>query len=301
MGSIHPSLHTSAANINTGKTLAERAILIRLASTKVRASARDDAATALVEGSFGVTKAGQFNKRLLKGSARFENVQKAQNEAIRYWHESTVPWMDDGFRLLPADKYLDFTAELRSKITALDALAADLRAHWATEVADDVARLGSLGRVEDYPTDITGMFTLEVRTMPVPSNNDWRVQVSDADRQALDESIAEVEANVAKHLIKRVMEHVARLAARLEEYKGEKGQKWHGSLVTNLSELLAMVPDLNINDDPEVEALVESVAKVIEPFKDRPEALKHSETARANAKAKLDKIMDSMDVFFGAE
>ncbi len=278
------------------KTLADKAMLVRVKAVRVPGSARDEAATSLVEGHYGVSQVGSFGKKLFKTSLRYKAVTQALNNVLTYWRERTAPWMDDGFRLLPSDQYMQFVSEIRTRIVDLEIAVKDFETNYDNEVQADMARLGGLANPDDYPADISGRFGVDLRFQSVPDNRDWRVSVLPEDQAKLDADISVVKRQVSTYLMGRIAKPLGALVAKLAEYKGEKGQRWHGDLVTNLSEVLDLVPALNLDESAEVDETVSALKRAIEPFRDEPEALKHSETKRDELNAKL-KAAAAMDLF----
>ena len=59
-------------------------------------------------------KAGNYNKKLLAGSDKLEQIQKVIT-AVRTWHyQQTLPWSDGGSRLLPMANFFDYKQTLNN-------------------------------------------------------------------------------------------------------------------------------------------------------------------------------------------
>src|SRR5258708_20349767 len=57
--------------------------------------------------------AGRYNKLLLPKTA-LEEIQKIAQEARQEHYFMTLPWGDDGYRVLPAAAYMDHAEKLRA-------------------------------------------------------------------------------------------------------------------------------------------------------------------------------------------
>ena len=115
------------------------------------------------------TSAGRYNKRLLPKQA-FAALAATMSNARTSHNANTLPWDDQGGRLLTVANYERYTA-------ALDTLVERVvreRARFIEDYDDyvDQARLdlGRLFRLEDYPGTeaLQGKFAIRYRIVPVP-------------------------------------------------------------------------------------------------------------------------------------
>jgi hypothetical protein len=95
-------------------------------------------------------------------------------------------------------------------------------------------------------------FGVKLEVLPIPSGADFRVQMS-AEEQA--RVSREIDANVRESLMrgtedlwKRLREVVAHMVDRLNEPES----RFHGSLVTNVLDLVEILPRLNVNGDTDL-------------------------------------------------
>ena len=57
--------------------------------------------------------AGRYNKQLLRGADKLEELRTLAGQIRQYFYKITLPWSDEGFRLLPANFYFDLMARMR--------------------------------------------------------------------------------------------------------------------------------------------------------------------------------------------
>jgi hypothetical protein len=117
--------------------------------------------------------------------------------------------------------------------------------------------LNGLFREEDYPVaeKLRTKFGLKVEILPIPTGADFRVQMS-AEEQArvsreIDASVRESPTRGTEDLWRRVREAVARMVDRLNEPES----RFHGSLVTNVLDIVEILPRLNVNGDADLKPL----------------------------------------------
>ncbi len=274
------------------KTLADKAMLVRLKRSMFSPYAADQTATVQVEAVNGVSRAGRFNKHLLKDSTRFKRVQQKFNELYDYHVKHTVPWLDDGIRMLPADLYFDYTSEIRRIEGEAMKDLADLVVHWQAEIQADSTRLGPLFNPADYPADIAGKFGIDVQFMPVPSANDFRVTISPEDISSLDNAIREAEAEVSRYVIEQLLGPLKKMAEKLSVPIGEDGSIFRDSLVENVIEVTDRLPRLNINDDPEISRAISEVRQVVGKYAGSAmDQLRENQVARDAVKHQVDAIV----------
>ena len=57
--------------------------------------------------------AGRYNKQLLRGADKLDELRTLAGKVRQYFYKITLPWTDEGYRLLPANLYFDLTARMR--------------------------------------------------------------------------------------------------------------------------------------------------------------------------------------------
>jgi len=272
------------------KTLADKATLVRTSAKRQANSIKDEDATSLVEQSYGTSGAGQFNKRLFKNSQRFLLMNQAIYALTKYVTENTSPWLDGGWRVLPNAQYLEFTAAVRNKQQDIDNTVAEFNDHWEEEVAADMMRQGNMAKRGDYHKRHN--MGVKVTFMPIANESDFRVDVTDEDRAALAQTMADVEATAARDMLNRLIKPLSALSKKLGEFTGEKNQRFHESMVEVLGSVMDTLEKLNqMNNDPVVATLISDVRANFGSDIANPKKLKGNQQARDEAKAKLDNIL----------
>ena len=57
--------------------------------------------------------AGRYNKQLLRGEDKLDDLRTLAGQIRQYFYKITLPWSDEGFRLLPSNFYFDLMARRR--------------------------------------------------------------------------------------------------------------------------------------------------------------------------------------------
>ena len=285
-------------------SMSSRAMLCSLSISMWSARKHDREASQEIAQRHGAqADAGRYNKVLLSKEALAE-VQKIASDARQEHYFMTLPWDDNGYRVLPSATYMDHTErmrELSNRFTpAVDALARE----FGNLVEQAKVRLGGLFRPEDYPApdELRRKFSFETKVMPLPDAGDFRVTLGDEEKERIKRQItATVEASLqvaSRELWQRLYEAVSHLAERLQAYKVTNEGVEHpfrDSVVTNLVKLVDVLPKLNVTGDPELERLSSEVraSLLVDPQELRKSESIRSETAR-NATAIANRMAADM-------
>lgn len=277
--------------------LSNKAMLVYLSISQWTGRKLDKRATGSVETSFQTTgKVGNYTKKLLPGARELEAIG-AQASAIRkFFYEMTLPWMSDGSRIISSKAYMDFTAEFRARKASFDATVEAFLAVYPNLRVEAQSKLGDLFNDYDYPTEarLRTAFQCNVSFLPLPEVSDFRTEVSDDEKQAFLASMREVEANATREVWTRLHAVVSKAVEKLSA----PDAIFRDSLVANIQDLCALLPKLNVTDDPDLEAArlqVEALANAI-----NPDLCRDNATERQDAAAKLKAISDSMGAFMGS-
>lgn len=271
------------------KTLADKALLVKLQRSMYQPYAYDDAATKKLESLTGVADAGRYNKRLFKGNMQLKATNEMFYLLYREYIRHTVPWLDDGIRMVPNALYFEFANDMRGLIAKAKQAADDLANNWIHMVQADMLRLGPLANPDDYPSvaEIRKKFDASIQFFPLPSTDDFRITVTDEDKAELDKAIKDAEDNVAKYLLKEMMDPVKAFVIKMSVPIGGKGAVFRDSMIENVHDLVSRLPRLNINQDPQVDTLIKDIQNVVDMYNADPAVLRESQSTRDAARNKM--------------
>ena len=254
------------------------------------------------------TRAGNYNKALLAGSGKLEEVQRIIS-AIRMWHYAqTLPWSDAGSRLLPMKNFFAYKAQLGAYEAQFRTAVDELVAEYPQLISAAAFQLGALFDRNEYPdvSEIAAKFRFNYVFMPVPATGDFRI---DVESEALNELKTQYEtfySNKLNAAVKDVwtrlhecLTHMSTKLADLETPKVKKNgdevhaQVFRDSLVFNALELCEMLTRLNVLNDPKLEQARKELESAIANI--TPKDIRESDGTRADVKAKVDAILKSFD------
>lgn len=289
--------------------LSERTMLVSLHIGTYSGMMFDKEATEGFNESMGADakKAGRYNKRLIN-SDFLKDVGAAHNAARKIHRLLTLPWDDDGTRILTTKGYMNYTKMLKDcRIKSEDEVKAFLT-RMPDAINEAKVRLGDLFNADDYPDGATlaEKFSFDVEIKPMPESGDFRAQLSD---DAVKAVVKDIERRSNKRIqaamrdvFGRVADLVRRMSERLRAYQptkaGEDGKKrssgvFRDSVVYDIHEMVEMLPSLNVTDDPRIDELVKQLAS--ELVEHSPEILRVDAKARQQTISKADAILKKVE------
>jgi hypothetical protein len=200
-------------------------------------------------------RAGRYNKQLLMGASRLEELRTLAGQIRQHFYTVTLPWSDEGLRLLPSH----FLFELKEKMRGFEAEFSEgverFLDVYPGYIQEARSELGGLFREEDYPRaeKLRDKFSVKLDIFPFPAGEDFRVAMSAEEHarmaEEIDASAREKLAKGTEELWKRLRHVVSNMVARLNE----PDSRFHTTLVTNIGDLVSLLPRLNVNQDPELD------------------------------------------------
>jgi hypothetical protein len=193
--------------------------------------------------------AGRWVKTLFPKDALVK-VEQIVGRAREKHYELTLPWDDSGFRILPTTTYLDYQREMRALRQEFEAAREEFNAKWDEWVAwakvehNGSFNPGNYNRAKAYKS-----FKFTTDFNPIPEGGDFRVALQAEDvnsmKQELDERMQETMQAAQAELWERLATPVRAMVERLSD----PDKIFKGTLVTNLKDIVALVPKLNIAGD----------------------------------------------------
>ena len=228
------------------------------------------------------------------------------SEARTKHYSNTLPWDDQGSRLLTVANYEHYTELL----DGLRERVVRQRARFIEDYDDyvDQARLdlGKLFRIEDYPSKeaLQGKFAIRYRITPVPDADHIiaKLATDDTDRvrRDIEQQTEERLHDAVGDLYRRLGEAVERVSERLQEDDNGKPLVFRDTMIANIRNLVDIVPRLNIFGDEELARLCEQVKDKIASVE--PDSLRPSRTfdpvSRARVKRDADALMEQFAGYF---
>lgn len=254
------------------------------------------------------SRAGNYNKDLLAGTDKLDQVQKLVG-AIRTWHyEQTLPWSDGGSRLLPMANFFDYKATLNNFEQKFNDAVEDFLTEYPQLVSAAAFQLGTLFDRSEYPDveDLRRKFKFKFAFCPLPDVGDFRVDCGEEVKRELQAQYEQFYTNKLNDAMKdvwtRLHETLTHMSNKLADApvsrKTKDGgenytQVFRDSLVTNAIELCGLLTKLNVTDDPKLEEARHKLERAVAGLD--ANTLRDSDTLRHGVKKQVDDILSAFN------
>lgn len=277
--------------------LASRALLASLTINLWSGNRQDKGASKDVQAQYRTAKgAARVNKSLLPGAHELIAVQKYAGKIRTDFYGKTLPWSTNAHIML-SEGYFEFQETMRKHRAKFESLVQDFLAAYPYLVKQAQAQLGDLFNQDDYPTldEMRSKFDMNVRFMPVASEQDFRVNLGDDMIEELKRSVREQEQEGQRIAMKALYDRIWDVCESAHERLSDPKAVFRDSLVSNAVELCRILPSLNVADDKRVDALRRSLEVTL--CKHTPKKLRTDANVRTKTAADLQKIMTKMAPF----
>ena len=235
------------------------AMLVSLNISAWTARVLDKKVSADVASDKGATlDAGRYNKLLVPAEA-LARITKATGAARQTVYHLTLPWDDSGRRLLPVKSYEQFLMEVQKVKAEFEEAVEEFLENYPTLREQRRFQLNTMFNEGDYPSveALRRKFQFDVGFDVISDPSDIRVALPEHRYRSL---VSSIESNIASRqqaataaLWQRLHECVANIADKCSTDKG----RVYDSAFDNLTELLGVVDNLNVTNDPTLSELAE--------------------------------------------
>ena len=282
--------------------ISSSALLVDASISVWTANKLDKAATSkvLMDNNVTANNGAQVRKNLMAGTSLLKDISDFAAQT-RLWHnKQTLAWMDRGARLVPTSSFIDYKQEMSRREAKFWGMVDKFVNEYPNFVQISKNHLGTLAKDDDYPTtdEIRNKFAFSVVFTPVPESGDFRVDVAQEDLKELKEQYESSFDNRVKDAMKeawdRLHDLIKGMSDKLRDEESADGtevkKRYHGSLITNATELCAMLTHLNITKDPQLESARQDLERAM--YGVDIDDIKESVHTRRDVKTKLDNILN---------
>lgn len=269
-------------------------------------------------------KAASVYKNLFAECRELEAITSYAADCRVWFNHVTLPWDDNGARIIPTASYFDVMAEVGARTTKFNALVQAFIKVYSTEVSAKAFTLGSLFDRSEYPdiSTVAQKFAFSVNVSPMPLAGDFRVDIANDTLTEMREQYEKAStARVAEAMtdaFMRLKNHAEKVRDRLraslefdptkvketEEYdadgklikltvKTPRRPKLYESMLDNGLELCGIMSSLNVLNDPKLEDIRRELQRALTNAD--IESLRESTEAQESLKKKMDDLIDKFD------
>lgn len=291
--------------ITTG--IETRAMKFKLQRGAVRRSTRDKDAEKMLKDMNGDEGQLVSRKLFLGPTSPVQKYQQKSSEMYQYHTANTLPYGDDGTRLMSNSIYFEYTGRMTQFIAELEALKQTIvgdESMYHSVVQHDITRRNAALTAQNKPPTATAADYMGYEAMrdrlyvtwfpePVATSGDFRFEISADMKKVYDDNLARIVEDAKADVLNRVLEPMKAFVKRMSVPIGEEGAVFRDTMVTNLTDLVTHLPKLNIDDDPRISSMVAELRTITAKFTN-PDVLRSNSVARATAKKDVSELMNKL-------
>lgn len=315
VGKKKPVANTEGAATNVTQmpakpsALSNKAFLVGLSIGRWYPHITDKKISADVDEDYNVNAAaelGQYRKRLI-GKKPMAKIRSIISRIRDMWNFQTLPWSDEGYRVIAGAQFFKFRDQFNALKAEYDEAVAEFLPLYPQLKAERKAAIGDAYNEADYPSAeaLAAKFYVSITRRPLPAGQDFRVDIGDLELEATRREIeqttlATVQAGT-KEVWLRLQDVIGHAADRLKKYEvdteGSVSHSFRDTLITNITDLLDVLPSLNILGDPALTKFEQGVRAQITAY--NPEVLRDDAVIRKQVADSADAMLAKINDFLG--
>lgn len=276
------------------KNLADKALLVNIRISQWNAHKLDKDITREIEKTHQAHRAGRFNKNLIDETELLD-IQKTANATRKMLYTHSLPWGDNGDRLLPASNYFEFLKEFGSCRDRFYECVKHFIGKYPELKKEAKSRLNGMYKEQDYPSvdDMERKFSMEKTFMMISNLSDFRLNIDrtevDSVRKDIEKELSHRISEATREIYLRIKEVVEHMSKRL----GDKDAVFRDSLVSNIEALIDTLPRLNFTNDEKINELIEDMKSLVV----NPDILRNNNKIRKAKAYEAETICEKITAF----
>lgn len=240
---------------------------------------------------------GRYNKQLFRREA-LRDLVRIKTAAKDYHNSVTLAW-DKNLRVLPSSMYFEYMQKMQDFRIQLERAAQELERDYPKWIADAKARLNGMFNQSDYPHqhDIASRFGIQTLVWPMPDSDDFRVALGSAETKRIKRDMAKQLEDQVNKSIGDLWQRVYEAVEKMRDVLGDKDKRISASLVSNLRDIVDLLPKLNVTGDPRLDKMAKTLGASL--CKRDVETLRADDHIRAEQAQTADDILATMAGYIG--
>ncbi len=173
----------------------------------------------------------------------------------------TLPWTDGGLRILPSAMFMEYRREMSDAIEGFHESVEEFLRDYPTIRQEAKDRLGDLldGKILPTAADIRSKFGVVQTVVPLPTVQDFRVDLSADDLKEVREQITRTLTEATGRAMGSIWEKLAEMVDKVEVQLSHADKTVRKTVIQNLAEFCKRIPKMNIADDAKLESIRKEV------------------------------------------
>jgi len=235
------------------------------------------------------------SKNLLGNCAELDAVQKFAANVRNMHYSMTMPWSDNGSRLLTTAQYFKYHEAMTDLQQEFYRLVEQFLQVYEWKIMEAQAKLGDMFNRDEYPTraGLESKFAFRMAYIPLPDSGDFRIDIGN---EGMVQIQTQYEAQYAAQIKgamndvwKRLHDNLTTLVRQLDVDEKGKGNRLFDTVFDGALALTDMLRTCNVTGDSQMEAMRLKLEQAF-TTNNQPvnlHQIKNSPTLRADTQEKL--------------
>jgi hypothetical protein len=219
-----------------------------------------------------------------------------KSQAASFWRGITLPYPQDGVRLIKQSDIPVFEAKMQEFKEQLDIAVANLQLEYEALKVRAREQLGSLYNAEDYPQTLEGVFAITWEYPPIEPpqylmsfNTQLYEQVQHRVQQRFENAVTLAEQAFAEELSGLVSHLIERLTA---DPDGKK-KSFRANAVENFKEFYDNFKRMNVRSNVQLESLISQAHNLVSGID--PAELRQNQEMQQTLRTQMSELRTSLD------
>lgn len=200
-------------------------------------------------------------KKLLGNCEELTAIQKFAANTRNMHYSMTMPWSDNGSRLLPTAQYFRYNEVMTDLQNEFHRLVDEFLGIYENRILDVQTSLSGMFAADEYLSlsQVASKFGFRVSYVPLPDNGDFRLDIGN-------EAMAQIKTQYQQHYTsavnaamkdvwQKLHDNLTTLARQLGVNEEGKGNKLYDTVFDRALELTDMLGTCNVTGDSQMEAM----------------------------------------------
>lgn len=203
---------------------------------------------------------GRYTKQIIP-KKYLEKLARLARATRTYHYTNTLPWLDDGSRILPSELFFEYTTKITEFKAKFAVLVDEFLANYAGIVSTSQAELKTMFDQNEYPhvNELRNKFAITVTMFPVPDSADFRVAIPEADLDKLRADVAVQIEKAATHAQNDIWKRMGESMLNVHDKLIDMDNLFRNSLIDNVISLTALMPKLNVANNADINTICDDI------------------------------------------
>lgn len=237
------------------------------------------------------------SKRLIDTkNATYRTLTALKSQASGYWRSMTLPYPQEGVRLIKQSDIAAFEDKMREFKEQLAAAASNLQLEYESIKEAAREKLGDLFNPSDYPPTLEGVFDIKWEYPPVEPPNylmTFNPELYQQEQSRIQERFETAVIMAENAFAEQLQEMIAHLIERLTDEPDGTKKTFRTTAVENFKEFYDNFRRMNVRSNAQLEGLIRQANDIVSGVDVKE--LRKDGTLRQNLSAQMSTVKSALD------